>query len=178
MLLFFDYKILVQKSKSGAMKAHGGSRIIRTNHTPQWDAKNRFGLPDELPLDMTSAERIAALMAGGEMLDGTLRGPSGAEIPAQEEKVAPKPASVKSAPDSGAQGAEGIPKELADMMASTGVTADELRGAVASKGYFPRECPIKDYPADFAAWLVTVWPQIVAQVETLRIEPPFAADGE
>lgn len=177
-LLFCDYKTYVSKTKSGAMKASGGARVIRTSHNPVWDAKNRFGLPDEMPLDMESAERIAALMAGGELLDGTLRGRSEAEIPAQEAKVAPKPTSAPIAPDSSAQGAEGVPKELADLMASTGVTADELRGAVASKGYFPRECKIADYPADFTAWLVTVWPQIVAQVEALRIEPPFATDGE
>ena len=29
----------------------GGQRVMYTTHNPCWDAKNRYGLPDELPMD-------------------------------------------------------------------------------------------------------------------------------
>jgi hypothetical protein len=50
MLLFCDYKTYVTTDKNGKAKASGGSRVIRTTHNPCWDAKNRFGLPDEMPM--------------------------------------------------------------------------------------------------------------------------------
>lgn len=50
MVLFCDYKTYVTVGKDGKAKASGGSRVIRTTHNPCWDAKNRFGLPDELPM--------------------------------------------------------------------------------------------------------------------------------
>lgn len=59
MLLFLDYKTFVetQSDKKGNIvkaKAKGGKRIIHTTHHPCWDAKNRFGLKDELPLSYDS----------------------------------------------------------------------------------------------------------------------------
>lgn len=52
MLLFANYKTFVVKDgKSAKGKAQGGQRVMYTTHHPCWDAKNRFGLPDELPLD-------------------------------------------------------------------------------------------------------------------------------
>lgn len=50
MVLFCDYKTYVTVSKDGKARASGGSRVIRTTHNPCWDAKNRFGLPDEMPM--------------------------------------------------------------------------------------------------------------------------------
>lgn len=54
MLLFINYKTELTRvqGRSGEVeyKAGGGSRVIYTTHHPAWDAKNRFGLPEELPL--------------------------------------------------------------------------------------------------------------------------------
>lgn len=61
-VFFLNYKTLVSYSKEGKMggsyKATGGKRVIYTNHTPTWDAKNRFGLDEELPLEYKSIEKI------------------------------------------------------------------------------------------------------------------------
>ena len=57
MLLFANYKTVVEKAGSGPNaknKASGGRRVLYTTHHPCWDAKNRFGLPEELPLDYAS----------------------------------------------------------------------------------------------------------------------------
>ena len=58
-VLFLNYKVNVinvdnQGAAKGKNKAQGGRRVIHTNHTPFWDAKNRYGMPDEMPLDYES----------------------------------------------------------------------------------------------------------------------------
>ncbi len=58
MLLFINYRTLVVQTDSGKNKAQGGQRVIHTTHNPCWDAKNRHGLPDEMPL---SADALAPL---------------------------------------------------------------------------------------------------------------------
>jgi hypothetical protein len=50
---------------------------------------------------------------------------------------------------------------LVDLMKSDGITDEMLRRAVGAKGYRPRECPVDQYPADFVAWLTSVWPSFV-----------------
>ena len=52
MVLFLNYKTsVIEDSKTKSKKGIGGRRVMYTTHHPAWDAKNRFGLPDEL--DMT-----------------------------------------------------------------------------------------------------------------------------
>jgi len=64
-VLFLNYKVNVinvdnQGAAKGKNKAQGGRRVIHTNHTPFWDAKNRYGMPDELPLEYASIAPIFA----------------------------------------------------------------------------------------------------------------------
>lgn len=53
LLLFANYKTFaVAVDKEGRRhKAQGGKRVIYTSHHPCWDAKNRLGLPEELPME-------------------------------------------------------------------------------------------------------------------------------
>ena len=58
-VLFLNYHVNVintdgKGAVKGKNKAQGGRRVIHTTHTPFWDAKNRFGMPDELPLEYES----------------------------------------------------------------------------------------------------------------------------
>ena len=39
-------------------KAQGGRRVMYTSHHPCWDAKNRYGLPEEVPFDYDSIRSI------------------------------------------------------------------------------------------------------------------------
>ena len=195
MLLFLDWKVYVTTDKSGKGKASGGGRVIRTTHSAAWDAKNRFGLPDEMPLDDASAARIASLLVGGEALREAPAAASAAQAPAKAEDAAPAPTTEvdrhidsmdadlarMAPPKAEADPRESYPEHmaaLADLMRKDGVTDAELRAAVASKGYFPEACPAPEYPADFSAWLVSVWPSFLKQVETLRVEPPFYSKAE
>lgn len=51
MVLFCNYKTYAVKTNDGKVKAKGGERVIYTTHHNCWDAKNRFGLPDMVPMD-------------------------------------------------------------------------------------------------------------------------------
>ena len=51
LLLFANYKTTVVTGSNNSHKATGGERVMYTQHRPTWDAKNRRGLPEELPFD-------------------------------------------------------------------------------------------------------------------------------
>lgn len=58
-VLFLNYHVNVvnvdgKGATKGKNRAQGGRRVIHTTHTPFWDAKNRFGMPEELPLEYAS----------------------------------------------------------------------------------------------------------------------------
>ena len=63
LLLFANYKTIVvnvdgQGATKGKNKANGGRRVMYATHHTCWDAKNRFGLADELPFDYTEIATI------------------------------------------------------------------------------------------------------------------------
>lgn len=58
MLLFCNYKTTVVTTDDKKKKVTGGERVIYTAHHSCWDAKNRFSLPDELPLNFDSISKI------------------------------------------------------------------------------------------------------------------------
>lgn len=66
MVLFANYKTMVynvdgQGAQKGKNKVQGGKRVMYTTHHPCWDAKNRYGLADEVPFDY---EVIASVIDG------------------------------------------------------------------------------------------------------------------
>ena len=145
-VLFCNYKTLVvQTDKEGKKhKAQGNRRVMYTQHHPCWDAKNRYGLPEEIPMEYAQIAHIYA------------PAPVPQTPPAQSVPEAP-PVPVQTP-----EPAAGIPKALADLMAASGITEQQIRAAVAMKGYFPEDMPISAYPEDFVSGvLVGAWKQIV-----------------
>jgi hypothetical protein len=52
---FATFEVATAKDKSGKERAFGGeARVLRTVYSAAWDAKNRMGLPSELPLSWDS----------------------------------------------------------------------------------------------------------------------------
>lgn len=67
MVLFANYKtIVVTDSKTKKAKAQGGARVMYTSHHSCWDAKNRYGLPEELPF---SYEGIRTVIESAPIAD-------------------------------------------------------------------------------------------------------------
>ena len=169
MLLFANYKTVVEKSGSGPSaknKASGARRVLYTTHNACWDAKNRFGLPDEVPFDY---ESIRAIVDGSTLPAGAAR-PAPAPKPAP--KAAPKPAPALTAQMDAARqsiaaalDALGWPPALRDLAAADGIDDEMLRHGVFQRGCLPEDMPVKDYPADFIENLVDKWPQWAAFIK-------------
>lgn len=62
LLLFCNYKIKLVEGTDGRTKATGGrERVMFSQRTAAWDAKNRYHLPDEMPM---AIEHLAPVLAG------------------------------------------------------------------------------------------------------------------
>ena len=201
MLLFANYKTVVEKSGSSPNaknKASGGRRVLYTTHHPCWDAKNRFGLSDELPLDY---QAIAAIIPGKSAPAPAERPilvedePANPTLPTRRTTPAPSasPSAATAAPaptstvnptdtapahDPAAAEARyrakldadlraaGIPDNLRALMVANKVEEEYIRHAVAQKGYFPEDMPVRDYPADFIdGCLVGAWDAVYDMVK-------------
>lgn len=166
MLLFANYKTIVEKSGSGQNaknKASGARRVMYTAHHACWDAKNRFGLPEEVPFDYAS---IAAC------IEGSTPAPAAA---------APKPAPAVQTPpvmvedeSPAAQSdrlrtaareklekeliAEQVPDQLRALMLADVIDSAMLRHAVHQRGCYPEDTPIASYDPQFITGsLVAAW---------------------
>lgn len=164
MLLFCDYEIdVLQDSKTKKYKARGGKRVIRTTHAPTWDAKNRFGLADVLPLEFAS---IAECIPGGKKKAEPKK-------KAGTKKSSKSKAKAKVEPEA-SDGMEGWPDrmgKLRDLMRKDGVAVAELQDAMGRRGTEPAEKDPTDYPQEEVDWLVKVWESFRANVEAARV--PF-----
>ena len=190
MLLFANYKTVVEKagsSPNAKNKASGGRRVMYTAHHPCWDAKNRFGLLEEVPFEYAS---IAACIPGCNTENRAVLGsPSGRAGTAQavterasqpEADILPSPAPQPQPPREEVPRALltpdlialGVPGKLAPLMSANNVTPEELQAVVGQRGYFPEDMPIRDYPADFVeGCLVAAWPQVLQMVLDSRDLP-------
>ena len=161
MLLFANYKTVVEKSGAGPSaknKASGARRVLYTTHNACWDGKNRFGLPDEVPFDY---ESIRAIVDGSTL-------PAAASRPAPAPKPAPALAAQMDAARqsiAAALDALGWPPALRDLAAADGIDDEMLRHGVFQRGCLPEDMPVKDYPADFIENLVDKWPQWAAFIK-------------
>ena len=177
MLLFANYKTVVEKAGSGPNaknKASGGRRVMYTAHHPCWDAKNRFGLLEEVPFEYAS---IAACIPGAMSAQAPKPEPQPRSQPkpqsAPEEDILPSPAPQPQPPREEVPPALltpdlialGVPEKLAPLMSANNVTPEELQAVVGKRGYFPEDMPIRDYPADFVeGCLVAAWPQVLQMI--------------
>jgi hypothetical protein len=59
LILFANYKVQIVEGGDGRLKAQGGKeRVLYTTNSAAWDAKNRFGLVDELPMKWESIAHL------------------------------------------------------------------------------------------------------------------------
>lgn len=186
MVLFANYKVLAVKLDDGKTKAQGGKRVMYATHHPCWDAKNRHGLPDEMPLDYA---QIAAAIGTTEAKPAPKtksKGTAKAAPAAPEKKTEPAPEPEKpaaaippSAPDADflerrIPGPDEIGQALHDLMTKNEVYEDEIQIAVSDRGYFPLDMPMKDYPKDFISGsLVSAWDKVFGMVKKNRDNIPF-----
>ena len=194
MVLFANYKTLVMTTDNGKKKAQGGERVMYTNHRPAWDAKNRHGLPDEMPFNYTG---IAHIFAGQQV-----QAPKPqveqlhvvAPEPQQTAPQAPEPiqeelpldmSTVGEVPQNEvpveqqvvpAQYHASLPKSLTDLMSQNNVTEEELQKVAYIRGHFPLGTPIENFPPDYWDMIVSHWQATMEVIQNqVRADPelPF-----
>lgn len=198
LLLFANYKTIsvAADEKGKKFKAQGGRRVMYTSHHPCWDAKNRLGLPGELPLDFTAlAQYIGSPAASAPATSPPV--PPQSNVPAQVSSSAgqndplppppapPAPPEPQSPPPDPAtaslprespktQNNAAVLKALEDLMKADGVAEHEVQAAIGARGYFPEDTPLKNLPADFIQGvLVGAWKQVFGWIQANRPILPF-----
>jgi hypothetical protein len=196
-VLFLNYKtyIVAGDRKGDKAKGTGGKRVIFTSHHPVWDAKNRVGLADELPMEYAAiAGLFMTLPAAVPPAKPTSKKPAAqaaAPVAAQPATAAdykiPIPATDdhQSAPqpvDPGPQkprtvatpAGSGRPAALLpllELMQRDEITEHEIQLAVGKRGYYPADTPLDNYDATFIAGrLVAHWPKVLEMVNQVRKE--------
>lgn len=184
LLLFANYKTMsVATDEMGKkFKAQGGRRVMYTSHHPCWDAKNRLGLPEELPLDFSV---LAQYISTGTAPSAPPSPPAppppppaqtAAPAPSSAGTNAPPPQQPAPSPPSPPPEPDAVPnpqenpkprdnadalKALRDLMKASGVWDYEVQAAFAARGYFPEQTPLENLPADFIQGvLVGAWEQV------------------
>lgn len=181
MVLFANYKTYaVAVDKDGKkFKAQGGDRVMYTAHHPCWDAKNRDGLPPEMPFEYSG---IAYLFA--DVKSAPAVQPRAAPQPPHKtsnavtlQQTQPKDEHKADEPLTDLSGfedvapppiviPEGIPKALADLMRANNVSESDIRLVVSQRNYFPYDTPITNYPDDFVqGCLIGAWKTVYSMVK-------------
>jgi len=89
-VLFVNYHVIVRQNDNKRSKAIGGrKRIIHTQHTAAYDAKNRSDLPDQIPFELPFDFKLIAGILG-EQLPESADTPSNSEaVPAETQEPPP-----------------------------------------------------------------------------------------
>ena len=176
LLLFCNYKTyLISQEKSTKKKAQGNQRVMYTEHNPAWDAKNRHGLPSELPLDFASIAHIFKTEEKEEVkktvqtefkdekkeqlqfeqpkYNGDLEAPKVEKT--QKEKVIDNFGDiVKEIENTSEENLidpfikekpDYIPQPLWDLMQQDNITEEDIKLVTENKGYFPKGTPMSVY---------------------------------
>lgn len=185
MILFANYRTDVVTTQDGKKKATGGKkRVMYTTHAATWDAKNRFGLPDELPFEF---EAIAHLFAEeAQETPAEAAGAAPEPAPAAEtkknpsaKKAAKKPVPVAETPPppmvSGDPEKDAALAELWTRMIAANVPAPLLlQAAVAKRGFYDANVQPKDYDTDFVVdVLLEAWESVRSLMQTIDNDLPF-----
>ena len=159
-LLFLNYKTYVVSTENNTKKAKGGERVIYTNHHPCWDAKNRHGFPDEMPLKY---ESVSSLFEESTNFDDS----ETAEVANDGIDVI----TVHKVDDiEGAKkfvAAEKALLELREKMTIADIQDEDIKKLVAKKGFYPEEIPLAAYSEEvLRGWILKNWEPIVNMIKS------------
>lgn len=136
MLLFANYKTTVMASGSGSKKATGGQRVMYTTHMPAWDAKNRLGLPDELPFEYRSIEdKFLAATEGTQVKPQTNGLPCGYpyEYPPS------------------------VPQKVVELASQSGLNPNSIMTIIYNGKFMPEGTPIEAVPTQLWEHVADNW---------------------
>lgn len=166
-----------------------------TSHHPCWDAKNRYGLPEEMPFEYAGIARIIETGAEGNRISSETTAQkqdslAGVNTSAETAKAASADhhndtaaqnlsAATNTAPaqqETGKQASmiwesnpDNIPQNLKDLMMSNGVCEWDIQNVVGARGYYPADTPIEKYDPGFIhGVLVGAWQKVYAMIKEMK----------
>lgn len=183
LLLFCNYKTMVMTSETKKKKATGGKRVMYTTHHPAWDAKNRHGLPDELPMEYAAIAHIFE-SSNQKTVETVTPQNVGIGKVVSEPQIDEQVPSVDEVIPTGtvreeSQGdpfplkepiniPDSIPNSLKDLMLQSSVTPKMLQDVAFMKGHFPQDTPIANFPQEYWAFMVTNWADVLKSIESMN----------
>lgn len=203
MVLFANYKTysVAVDDKGKKRKAQGGSRVMYTTHHPCWDAKNRYGLPEELPFHYTSIAPMIEQKQISQVSTVNTESTKEKQIPLQKEDAMVQPPEkqedrITQATDSSLEESSiqessrqedtafgiwesnpnHLPQALKDLMRNNQVTEWDIQNVVAARGYYPADTPIERYEEGFIQGvLIGAWSQVYGMIQKMKetMEIPF-----
>ena len=183
MTLFLAFRTNIEAvdDKGKKHKATSCERVMYTTKTAWWDAKNRFQLPDRLPLAWESIAGIFGPPAAPppapsvqppaqQLIDNAQAAgiPTAPASPAEFEQIYPpngNTASAAAAPKP-AERVQGIPDALADLMQQANVTAEQIEYvSIDLRHYMAQGMKIQQFPQDYLMYLTTIWDQVLSLIQ-------------
>lgn len=154
--------VVTINEKTKKAKAQGGqNRVMYTEHTAAFDAKNRYGLDARLDMEYASIARCFGQIAPSARVApvaSSTPAAATATTPIQLHAEAPAPAIV--APHA---------KPLVDLMNTSRVTWDDVLAVLVSRGKFPAGTPIEAIPADFInGYIMPYWTKITQAIQSTK----------
>lgn len=169
LFLAFRTNIIATDDKGKKHKATGTERVMYTTKSAWWDAKNRFGLPEMLPIDFgaiahlfgTQQQPPAQQMLAQAQAQGI---PVTPEEDLSEFKTSEELAAEAAAP--APQPMQGVPQKLADLMREHNVQPHQIEQVSADVWhYFAQGQPMNTYPADYHDYLTANWDAVMDAVK-------------
>ncbi|MBP0975341.1 MAG: ATP-binding protein [Oscillospiraceae bacterium] len=192
LFLAFKTQVMAADDKGKTHKATSVQRVMYATKSAWWDAKNRFGLPDMMPLDYGAIAHLFAAPADNLMQraqdagipTATINVPQSAPVnpvpQVTQQSMAQQAAPVNSAPKAltvedlkGAEPIEtigtewnGIPDALRNLMQSNKVLPAHIQKITGPevRHYFPADMPVGNYPQDYHEWLIANWQEVMNDV--------------
>lgn len=180
LFLAFRTNVTAVDDKGKKHKATSCQRVMYTTKTAWWDAKNRFGMPDQLPLAWESlapifasgtqpAQTAASMTTGQQMIKKAEQMGVPTEQNTMNDYVDITPAenvAASTATPARAQRVQGIPDALADLMQRSNVTAEQIEYvSIEVRHYMAQGMKIQQFDPDYLMYLTTIWDQVVQLVQ-------------
>lgn len=172
-LIFLNYKTIVEMVGEGIAakgKARGQKRRMFTAHHAAWDAKNRWGLPEEADM----AYEVLAPHITGSARERAQEPAKPATAPAA---LTPATAEAKAEPKAPQVAAPALPAfwdGCLQLMARDGVTLQEVRELSAMLGNYTMDTPPENYDPDYVGgFLAGNWDRVMDRIRDMRDGIPF-----
>lgn len=189
-MLFMNFKTnIVKDEKSNKLKGQGSRRVIYTEPTAAFEAKNRFDLPHEIDItqsmtgeDNPNLQKIISIFS----IDKPAKQEKPKEVPQQKalgdelDEMEAKEAMESNQEqektfDLGVMEPNQLHGKLRTLMESNQVHESEIRWAQSNgnggAGYLPVDMPLENYPDDLVEGvLVGAWDKIFPYILSARQE--------